>query len=88
MIGSRITSIITTNPTMVQALLVMVAHHKPIIGLLHEYRVTSTYHEFCRFKILSAASNIESSCLIHFDANNELIQFYSDNFDAHIPKMG
>lgn len=88
MIGSSITSIITTNSTLVQVLLGMVPHHKPIIGHPHEYRVTSTYHEFCRFIILSPTSNIESSSLTDFDANHELIHFYSDNFDAHIPKMG
>ena len=84
MIGSIISSIITTNPTMLQVDLGLVAYHKPAIDNLHEYRVTSTYHEILRFKISSAESNTESSCLTGFDAKNGLIQVISDNFDAHI----
>ena len=51
MIGSIITSIITTKATMFQIGLGLVAHHKPIIEQLHEYRVTSTCREVRSFKI-------------------------------------
>ena len=84
MIGSIITSLITTKPTMLQVRLGLVGHYKPIIKHLHEYRVTSTCHEVRRFKISLAVSNKESSRLTGFDAKNELIQIISDNFDAHI----
>ena len=78
MIGSIITSIITMKPTMLQVGLGLVAHHKPIIEHLHEYRVTSRYHEVRRFNILSAVSNTESSHLTGFHAKNRLIQVISE----------
>ena len=84
MIGSIITSIITMKPTMLQVGLGLVANHKPIIEHIHEYRVTSTYHEVRRFKMSSPVSNTESSGLAGFDAKNGLIQVISENFDAHI----
>ena len=84
MIGSIITSIITMKPTMLQVGLGLVANHKPIIEHIHEYRVTSTYHEVRRFKMSSPVSNTESSGLADFDAKNGLIQVISENFDAHI----
>ena len=83
-IGSIITSIITTKPTTLHVRLGLVGHHKPIIEHLHEYRVTSTCHEVRRFEISLAVSNTESFRLTGFDAKNELIQIISDNFDAHI----
>ena len=84
MISSIITSIITTKPTMFQGGLGFVVHHKHVIEHLHEYRVTSPYHEVRRFKISSAASNTEISRLTDFDVKNGLIQVISDNFEAHI----
>ena len=72
---------------MLQVELGFVAHHKSVIEHLHEYRVTSTYHEDRRFKISSAVSNTESSCQTGFDAKNELIQVISDNFDAQVLKL-
>ena len=83
MIGSIITSIITMRQTMLRVVLGLVAHHKPIIEHLHEYRVTSTYHEARRFKTLSAVSITERSHLTSFDAENRLIKVISDNFVAH-----
>ena len=56
-----ITSIITAKPTMLQVGLGLLAHPKPIIKHLHEYRAASTYHEIRRFKISSAVSNAETS---------------------------
>ena len=69
---------------MFQGVLGFVVHHKHIIEHLHEYRVTSPYHEVRRFKISSAASNTEISRLTDFDVKNGLIQVISDNFEAHI----
>ena len=66
------------KPTMLQVGLGLMAYHKPINEHLHEYRVTSTYHEVHRFKISSAVINTESSCLTGFDAKNGLIQLTSD----------
>ena len=89
MIGSIITSLITTKPTMLQVRLGLVGHHKPIIKHLHEYRVTSTCHEVRRFKISLAVSNKESSRLTGFDAKNELIQIIlTILMHTYIPKMG
>ena len=51
MIGSIITGIITTKPTMLQVELGLRAHRKSIIEHLHEYRMTSTFHQVRRFKI-------------------------------------
>ena len=68
---------------MLRVVLGLVAHHKPIIEHLHEYRVTSTYHEARRFKTLSAVSITERSHLTSFDAENRLIKVISDNFVAH-----
>ena len=62
----------------------LMAYHKPIIEQLHEHRVNSIYHEVCRFKLLLAVSDTESSCLIGFDSKNGLIQVISDNLNAHI----
>ena len=50
-------------------------------------RVTSRC-EVSRFKISAAVINKERSCLTGFIAKNGLIHVISDNFDAHIPKIG
>ena len=84
MIGSIITSIISSKPTMLQVALSLVAHSKGLIEHFHQYGVTSSYHELRRFKVSAAAKNVQKSSFTDFKAEDGLIQVVTDNFDANI----
>ena len=70
MIGNIVTSVVT--------------FYKIAIGTFfwHQYGITSTYQEFRRFKISTAASSDNDDKEVR--AGDGLIQIVADNFDAHI----
>ena len=56
MIGSMVTSTVTTGISMLQVAIGLLLREKKIINHLHEYRISATYDEIRRFKISAAST--------------------------------
>ena len=82
MIGNIMTSLVTKRFTKLQLALSVLASGRKLIEHLYEYRITSTYQEFRRFKVLAAASSDNNDKEVR--ARDGFIQIIADNFDAHI----
>ena len=82
MIGNIMTSLVTKRFTKLQLALSVLASGRKLIEHLYEYRITSTYQEFRRFKVLAAASSDNNNKEVR--GRDGLIQIVADNFDAHI----
>ena len=82
MIGSIITSIVTSKPTPLQVYLGVLAHEKKMIKHLLDYPVTSSYEEVRRFKISAAVVCDKERTSIRLNAKDGLVQAVADNFDA------
>ena len=82
MIGAILTSVLTISFTQLQLALGILVHDKKLIQHLHEYGITSTYHEVRRSKISAAAESDEKG--EERQSLDGLIQVVSDNFGVHI----
>ena len=82
LVANMITSAITSNPSMLQIALGLLAREKKTIEQLYAFRVSASYDEIRRYKISAAASsNFSDLCL---DAEKGLIQGICDNYDTNI----
>ena len=77
-----ITGVVTPNVFMLQVSLGLIVPKKQLIDHLHEYGVTASYDEICRFKIPAAAASTKQKQSIRLEKGFGLIQGVSDNFDA------
>ena len=84
MIGSIITNMVTGIFTPLQLSLGLYIHEKSKINELQRYLVTSTYDEIRRFRLSASLAADDESTKLKLDANNGMIQYISDNFDAQI----
>lgn len=86
LIGNIITSVITNNPTQMQiSLAVFLRDSKEVVKTMNDFGVTCTYDELLRFKksaAVAAAKNVELTSISK--AEEGMIQFIADNFDADI----
>ena len=84
MICSIVTSEILGSFTPLQLSLGLLINEKSKLNELYKYRITANYNEIRRFKISAAITSDQASSKLRLDANNGLIQYISDNFDAQI----
>ena len=82
LLGSMITSKVTSRVTMLQVAIGLLVHEKILIQDLYDYGVTSSYDEIRRFKISAAVS--EKNRSTNFDSALGLVQGSSDNFDVSL----
>ena len=76
------TSVLAKSFTKLQLSLGILANDKKLIEDLHEYGITSSYHEVRRFKVFAAVASDSND--VEVQLCNGLIQIISDNFDEHI----
>ena len=84
LINHIVTSVTSGNFSMLQLALALLVRDKRVIERLHEFGVTTTYHEVRRFKASAAAAQDKNGSSLDMDASDGLVQAISDYFDATI----
>lgn len=85
LIANIVTNVISGRFTPLQIALGVVLNRKGLIEQFYDFLVSCSYDEVLRFKTSAAAAAVNNASLRgHVHAEDGLVQFVSDNFDAQI----
>ena len=70
--------------SMLQLALPLLVDDKRVIETLHEFGITTTYHEVRRFKVSAATAADKNGLCLNMNASDGFIQVTTDNFYATI----